>query len=250
MKIFKKSVLLCLVAVVFISCKENEEAQSPTNKTDQEQIAKQQLQTQFDKRVAEYEEKVETFLQERGCSYLSARQSIVCASYPIGSFDLQKDRNYVYSNLTPFDITYGFKGSPLNIDLSARNRLGKKYDCLHEMVRYANWYLEFMNSEERSAAISNYSESKHQIRLRSSLNVNSLNNSMPDTVSRISSILENHRENALTLMRYTFDSKRFAELWSEVKIIDALLADQTEERVIIPALEIRHVFKKEDNIHE
>lgn len=250
MKIFKKSVLFCFVAVVFISCKEDEDTQRPSNEAEKEQIAKQELQTRFDERVAEYEEKVEKFLQERGCSYLSAQQSIICANYPIGSFDLQKDRNYIIPNLSPFDITYGFDGSPLKIDLSARNRLNKKYDCLHELAQYANMYQRFMSSEERATATSNYNESKHQIRLRTRLNLSNFNTSNLDTVSRISSILEDHRENTLILMYYTFDSKKFAELWSEVKIIDTLLADQTEERAIVRSFEIRHVFKKEEDIRQ
>jgi hypothetical protein len=230
--------------VAFTACNDSDKSDAASTKVGNENLDKQPQSSDFNAQLAEYKATVDTFLEDRGCSYNQKKKMILCEEYPVGrsSADLKKDRSLIASSLSPEGLNRNSGDSLSATNLTALDALRDLYKCLTDLAYYSQWYDSFLSSEARADAIAHYE-------LSNAIIGNDVNNVKPngmDLLSKNRSALKALREDALTLMVYILNKKTYAELWAQVKMIDALLQDQTEERELPESLEIRRVFKEKD----
>lgn len=235
----------CLFFMVAVAgCKDSDKPNAVSTETENENGDKQPQSMDFNVRAAEYKATVDSFLEDRGCSYNKKKKIILCEEYPEGrsSADLKKDINLIASRLSPEGLKQITGGSLSNNNLKTLDALRDLYKCLMDLANYSQWYDSFLSSEARADAIANY-ELSHAIIGK---DVNNIQLNGMGLLAKNRSALRALREDALTLIVYMVDKKQYAKLWSQIKMVDALLADQDELRKIPQPLEIQRAFKNRD----
>lgn len=244
MKNLKVATLLLFLTTA-IACKDNEKANPANAKEAQSQKMleeRKKLQIAFDTEVSEYQSKVEIFLSERGCAYIKLKKRIVCGTDPtLSPFNIEKDKTYVYSSLSPNYLSEKFLYASGQISMFALGEIKQQFKCLVDMVEYSsrNYHLR---TEYRSAATERYQAARKELGFDRELNdLDELIN-----LSTNKREIEEFRHAALALIFYLNDKEQYAKVWSEIQMMDLILKDQTEKRAMPETLVLRHVFQEKD----